>query len=51
MEELERISEALTSAANTKKVPAEEVDEPLLKLIRQLPMDKKLALKILLSEL
>ena len=51
MEELERISEAMTSAAASSNGPAEEVDEPLLKLIRQLPMDKKLALKILLSEL
>ena len=51
MEELERISEAMTSAAASSSGPAEEVDEPLLKLIRQLPMDKKLALKILLSEL
>ena len=51
MEELERISEAMTSDAASSSGPDEEVDEPLLKLIRQLPMDKKLALKILLSEL
>ena len=51
IEDLEQISEIGTLSGRRWKEEAADVDEHLIKLIRDLPPDKKVALKILLTNL
>ena len=51
IEDLEQISETGTLTGRRWKKEAADVDEHLMKLVRDLPPDKKIALKILLTNL
>ena len=51
IEDLEQISETCTLSGRRWKEEAADVDEHLMKLVRDLPPDKKIALKILLTNL
>ena len=51
IEDLEQISETGTLSGRRWKEEAADVDEHLMKLVRDLPPDKKIALKILLTNL
>ena len=51
IEDLEQISETGTLTGRRWKEEAADVDEHLMKLVRDLPPDKKIALKILLTNL
>lgn len=51
IEDLEQISETGTLTGRRWKEEVADVDEHLMKLVRDLPPDKKIALKILLTNL
>lgn len=51
IEDLEQISETGSISGKRWKDESEEIDEHLQKLIHDLPPDKKIALKILLTKL
>ena len=51
IEDLEQISETVTLTGRRWKEEVADVDEHLMKLVRDLPPDKKIALKILLTNL